>query len=222
MSGPDVLAGYVVVSATHTFVNSVASLPSALAHPVETMNGTARWLDGLFLDNRPATQVARENYTTFQSSTPRQIAQGAGHYGANVGMLVGPARFAGGRTAFVSRPGYFDNMPNRVETRTVDVSYARPSSFRKGVRDQVWEAARGSDGMVRSPGGQIMNSSEPWDMGHKPGYEFRKHQQSAIQRGISRKAFLDEYNDPTHYRPEPPSYNRSHRGEDLTDAYFGY
>jgi hypothetical protein len=24
-----------------------------------------------------------------------------------------------------------------------------------------------------------MNESEPWDMGHKPGFEFRKHQKSA-------------------------------------------
>jgi predicted ribonuclease toxin of YeeF-YezG toxin-antitoxin module len=66
-----------------------------------------------------------------------------------------------------------------------------------------------------------MDKSEPWDMGHKPGFEFRKHQQSAQERGISRKQFLDEYNNAEHYRPELPSSNRSHKGEDLTDNYFG-
>ena len=66
-----------------------------------------------------------------------------------------------------------------------------------------------------------MNKDELWDMGHKPGYEFRKNRQSAIEKSISRKEFLDEHNNLDHYRPELPSSNRSHKGEDLTDDYFG-
>jgi predicted ribonuclease toxin of YeeF-YezG toxin-antitoxin module len=66
-----------------------------------------------------------------------------------------------------------------------------------------------------------MSPDEPWDMGHKPGYEFRKHQASARERGIPRDQFLDEHNDPSHYRPELPSSNRGHDGEDMTDNYFG-
>lgn len=58
-----------------------------------------------------------------------------------------------------------------------------------------------------------MKKDEPWDMGHKPGYEFRKHQQSAMERNISRKQFLDEHNNPDHYQPELPSSNRSHKGK---------
>ncbi len=69
--------------------------------------------------------------------------------------------------------------------------------------------------------GKFMSKDKAWDMGHKPGYEFRKHQQSARKRGIDRQQFLDEYNDPSHYRPELPSSNRSHKGEDVTSAYFG-
>lgn len=42
-----------------------------------------------------------------------------------------------------------------------------------------------------------------------------------MERGITRKQFLDEHNNPDHYRPELPSSNRSHKGEDLTDDYFG-
>ena len=34
-------------------------------------------------------------------------------------------------------------------------------------------------------------------------------------------AFLDEHNNPEHYRPELPSSNRSHKCEDTTDLYFG-
>lgn len=102
------------------------------------------------------------------------------------------------------------------------MSYKRPSGFRKGVRGNTWKNAKNTNGDVIDPVTQkIMNESEPWDMGHKPGFEFRKHQKSAEERGITRKQFLDEYNDPNHYRPELPSSNRSHKGEDLTDNYFG-
>ena len=102
------------------------------------------------------------------------------------------------------------------------VSYSRPSGFRKGVRDKVWDNAKNANGDVIDPvTKRVMDKSEPWDMGHKPGYEFRKHQQSAENRGISRKQFLDEYNNPEHYRPELPNSNRSHKGEDITNNYFG-
>ena len=102
--------------------------------------------------------------------------------------------------------------------------YSRPSGYRKGVRDKTWNEAKASspDGVVRDPKtGRPIDFNEPWDMGHKPGYEFRKHKISAKQRGISRKQFLDEHNDYTHYRPELPSSNRSHTCEDLTDFYLG-
>lgn len=92
------------------------------------------------------------------------------------------------------------------------------------VRDKTWNEAKASspDGVVREPKtGRPINFNEPWDMGHKPGYEFRKHKVIAKQRGISRKQFLDEHNDYTHYRPELSSSNRSNTCEDLTDFYLG-
>ena len=101
--------------------------------------------------------------------------------------------------------------------------YARPSGFRKGVRNKTWEEAKTAEGVVLDPLTQkVMDPNQPWDMGHKPGYEFRKHQQSAAKRGISRAQFLEEHNDFRHYRPELPSSNRSHRGEDKTANYLGY
>lgn len=103
------------------------------------------------------------------------------------------------------------------------VSYVRPSGFRNGVRDKVWDdAIEPATGRVRDPvTGQFMSRNNDWHMGHGPGYEFRKHQTDAAERGASRKQFIDEHNDPSHYRPELPSSNRSHRGEDVTDEYLG-
>ena len=90
------------------------------------------------------------------------------------------------------------------------------------MREKVWENAKGYDGKVRDPWiNKEINYNDPWDMGHKPGYEHWKHQQSAAERGLSREQFLNEYNDPSKYRPELPSSNRSHAGEIKTDDYFG-
>jgi len=66
-----------------------------------------------------------------------------------------------------------------------------------------------------------MSKDNPWDTGHKLGHEFRKHQQSARDRDIDRDQFLDEHNNPDNFRPELPNSNRGHRGEDMTDTYFG-
>ena len=101
--------------------------------------------------------------------------------------------------------------------------YARPLGFRKGVRNKTWEEAKPAEEVVLDPLTQkVMDPNQPWDMGHKSGYEFRKHQQSAAKRGISRAQFLEESKDFRHYSPELPSSNRSHRGEDKTAKYLGY
>lgn len=122
--------------------------------------------------------------------------------------------------------GTGENVPStpskRELTHAEKYKYRRPKNYRKGVRDKAWDKAKGKDGKVRDPVKKTeMNKEEPWDMGHKPGYEFRKHKESAAERGISRKQFLDEHNNPDHYRPELPSSNRSHAGEDPSDLYFG-
>ncbi|MGH6657206.1 MAG: HNH/ENDO VII family nuclease [Actinocrinis sp.] len=99
-------------------------------------------------------------------------------------------------------------------------TYRRPTAFREGVRDKVWDAAK-KDGKVYDPlTGKEITEGEPWDMGHKPGFEFRKHRDSGYQRGISREQFLDEHNDPSHYWPELPESNQGHAGEDRS-SFFG-
>ena len=102
--------------------------------------------------------------------------------------------------------------------------YERPSGYRGGVRDTVFDnaAAESIDGVVRDPlTGEPIARGDPWEMGHKPGYEFWKHRLSAARRGIGRDQFLDEHNDPTHYRPETPESNHSHQGEAPDDVYNG-
>ena len=59
-------------------------------------------------------------------------------------------------------------------------------------------------------------------MGHKPGYKFKKHRDSAEKRQITRKEFLDEHNTTEHYRPETPSTNRGHSEEAPDDLYLGF
>jgi predicted ribonuclease toxin of YeeF-YezG toxin-antitoxin module len=115
------------------------------------------------------------------------------------------------------------NIGTKVTKGGKSKTYERPSGYRKEVREKVWENAKnGPDGQVYDPlTGQEMKFDEPWDMGHKPGYEFQKHQQSAADRGIDRSQFLNEHNNPEHYRPELPSSNRSHAGENKTGDYFG-
>lgn len=113
-------------------------------------------------------------------------------------------------------------ITQRVLTDAEKYTYRRPSSFRAGVRDEVWETAKDGQGVVRDPlTGRVMDPDEPWDMGHRPGFEHWKHEISAADRGISRSEFLDEFNDPSHFRPELPSSNRSHQAEDLTDSWLG-
>ncbi|MEJ2632842.1 MAG: GH-E family nuclease [Acidihalobacter sp.] len=107
-------------------------------------------------------------------------------------------------------------------------TYARNSGFRKGVRDEVWgDAVDSETGLVRDPlSGAVMNKEEARDMGHRPGMEYWKERDNTISRWlnerehISRKEFLDKMNDPKRYRPELPSSNRSHRGEDATHDFW--
>ena len=115
----------------------------------------------------------------------------------------------------------FEEFPAAQTEAEKEISYDRPTSFRAGVRDEVWKNAQDAHNRVRDPGsGRYMSKDQPWDMGHKPGYEFVKHQESARMRGISREQFLDEHNNPDHYRPELPSSNRSHKCEEKTANYY--
>lgn len=105
--------------------------------------------------------------------------------------------------------------------RDVDTTYDRPSGWRAGMRDTTWNDAA-VDGVVRDPvTGDVLDPNEPWVMGHDAGYEFRHHQRSAQERGISREQFLDEYYNDTRYRPESPHTSSSGTHELDWEQYIG-
>lgn len=171
------------------------------------------------IDNFGTPALAGANGMVISGAVPIEASISSATVASASGVVAGAAV---GQNVVYSINGGSDKQSGGIKEAHKPVSYKRPSGFRKGVRDNTWKNAKNTNGDVIDPVTQkIMNESEPWDMGHKPGFEFRKHQKSAEERGITRKQFLDEYNDPNHYRPELPSSNRSHKGEDLTDNYFG-
>ncbi|OZI29537.1 hypothetical protein CAL18_01080 [Bordetella genomosp. 7] len=166
-----------------------------------------------------AASAARGAGVGGTTRTGRLAARASGKSGQS---RAAPAPSAASRPATPAARSAPRGGQPRAEPPKADPRYKR-GKFRKGVRDQAWDAAKGRDGKVRDPvSDKVMKKDEPWDMGHKPGFEHRKHARSAAERNIDRKQFLDEYNDPSHYRPELPRSNRSHRGELKTDDYFGY
>jgi RHS repeat-associated protein len=101
--------------------------------------------------------------------------------------------------------------------------YKQRPGFQTGFRDDVHAMnINPRSGRVHDPlTGRFIGRNQNFDLGHRPGFEYRKHVVSATKRGISRELFRREYNNPSHYRPELPSSNRSHVMEDMTRAYFG-
>ena len=96
---------------------------------------------------------------------------------------------------------------------------SRPS-YRKGLVEKVWEAAKDEHGVVRDSNTQEIIEWTPgtprngvWDMGHIPEEKYADVHAKYMRGEMSKKEFLDWYNDPINYRPELPSNNRSHRFE---------
>lgn len=105
------------------------------------------------------------------------------------------------------------------KTNTKPYTNSRPS-FRKGVVEQVWENAKGPDGLVRDPNtGEVINWTPGesrkgvWDMGHIPEAKYSEMHEAYMNGELTTKEFVDWYNDPANYRPELPSNNRSHKYE---------
>jgi predicted ribonuclease toxin of YeeF-YezG toxin-antitoxin module len=212
-------AGRVAASTAARGTRAVAAT-SARSATAAAVRSTARAAPA-----RAATRAAARPLTP-AATRARTAAANPSARAARSKVSVAPCPKAAGsvRPSARTRPTIATPKPTKVKTSTKKSTktYDRPGSFRKGVRDQVWERAKGKDGKVRDPlTKKVMSKNDKWDMGHRPGYEFRKHKESAAKRGIDRKQFLDEHNDPKKYRPELPSSNRSHRGENKTKKYLG-
>ena len=114
-----------------------------------------------------------------------------------------------------------DEMRRALDSGNKTKPYAnsRPS-FRKGVVEEVWENAKGPDGLVRDPNtGDIINWTPGqsrkgvWDMGHIPEAKYSEMHEAYMNGELTTKEFVDWYNDPANYRLELPSNNRSHKYE---------
>jgi hypothetical protein len=134
----------------------------------------------------------------------------------------------------IVREGFSGERPPRPEQTTLDEEgnltdygrwyYERPSGYHAGVRDKVWAKAveNAPGGVVHDPiSGDVIEKDSPWEMGHKPGFEFWKHRQASARRGISRTDFINEYNFVEDYRPETKASNSSHKGEAPDNVYIG-
>lgn len=92
--------------------------------------------------------------------------------------------------------------------------------IRKDVRAEVEGNAQ------KNENGQFLDVNTgkaidgPYDLGHKPGHEFRTEKAKAEQEGITQKQFNDRMNDPSLYQIEDPSSNRSHQFE-MKDGHSG-
>ncbi|MEK4932732.1 GH-E family nuclease [Bacillus sp. FSL M7-1345] len=220
----EILEGLTVIGGANflTFVAEVGSggLASPIVLPLDataTAAGLSLAGHGVFV-GRNAIQNGKDTLQKFQSS-PSSSGSSSNPSTWNEFQTANKGKYSKDE---MSKAWDKYKKENGIESDSGDKTYTRPSGYRKGVRDKVWDNAKSEDGLVRNPiDNKIMNKDKPWDMGHLPGYEFRKHKKSAEERGITREQFLDEHNNPNHYRPELPSSNRSHKGEDLTDDYFG-
>lgn len=114
---------------------------------------------------------------------------------------------------------FADSAESGSKADTKPYTNSRPS-FRKGVVEEVWENAKGPDGLVRDPNtGEVINWTPGesrkgvWDMGHIPEAKYSEIHEAYMNGELTTKEFVDWYNDPANYRPELPSNNRSHKYE---------
>ena len=186
---------------------------AGLAKSVASGAGTG----GLFGGLRRATEVymATGDWTTALSA-----ARNSAFRGTIMGGIAGAAGYSISRAV---NSGMSHHHKRGSEGGYSNDTYKRPAGFRQGVRDKVWEGNReASTGQVRDPlTGKFMSKNSPWDMGHKPGYEWWKFKDYAKANNLSRQEVLDWNNNPDHFRPELPSSNRCHLAEDMTSSFFG-
>ncbi|MFV0336260.1 MAG: GH-E family nuclease, partial [Tropicimonas sp.] len=115
------------------------------------------------------------------------------------------------------KDGDDDNTPNGDEEdcapgsrSTAEKPYSdtkkRPK-YATGQVDSVWENAKDEAGDVYDPNtgerlewDRSQSRTGQWDMGHKPGLEYRKLHKDYMDGKISKEEFLKEYRDPKAFR----------------------
>ena len=99
------------------------------------------------------------------------------------------------------------NQPNSATKNRV--------KLRKSTTEKIKEnAPKTTDGDYIDPNtGKVISKDGPYDIGHKPGNEWRTRKKMHEQKGSTRKEVIEAENDPNLYQIEDPSSNRSHKYE---------
>lgn len=101
------------------------------------------------------------------------------------------------------RPSYATNQVMNVWNRSNPVDNSNGT--------QTADCVGGADGKVTwRPG---TSRVDVWDMGHKPGCEFRRLKSEALAGRMDEDEFNREFKDPSNYQVEDPTHNRSHIDE---------
>jgi len=112
--------------------------------------------------------------------------------------------------------GLTDDAIKKIRTAMLEKGY-RPT-FRKGVVDDVWKAAkRNADGDVICPSSDKVlkwvkerSRWDQWQMGHNKNSKWSDTVKEYKDEKITWKELLNKYNDPKSYSPEDPMANMSH------------
>ena len=104
---------------------------------------------------------------------------------------------------------------------------AKRPHLSKKTKDTVYkrDAGMAFQGNDRSPykvkrQQRTPNKAENWDMGHRPGFEYRDLRKLYVDGRISGIDLVREYNNPEHYRVESATFNQSHQGETDDINYY--
>lgn len=95
-------------------------------------------------------------------------------------------------------------------TPSYDYSHVSHSS---GFRERVWNQSVSRRGMVRDPSKSIIRQGDPFDLGHKPGFERWRMAEHAQKNNWTPTQWNNAQKDPRIYRPEQPRTNRSGKYE---------
>ncbi len=141
-------------------------------------------------------------------------AEGQGRVVGGALLAVGSVLAPGAEAGNLSKVGEVANAGEKVEqaAATAGKELRRPY-IRNDVRAEVEaRAPKTADGKFIDPNtGEVIEGK--YDLGHKPGNEFRTEQAKAQSEGLTQKQFNDRMNNPDKYQIESPSANRSHAFE---------
>ncbi|SIT17373.1 RHS repeat-associated core domain-containing protein [Belliella pelovolcani] len=132
-----------------------------------------------------------------------------GNFWSGMASYAGVAPLIGDVAKLGKVPKHLKTINNAIDATKNRVK------LRKGTVEQVKDnAPKNRNGDYLDPNtGQVIPKDDPFDIGHRPGQEWRTRKEMHKQNGSTRKEVLDSENNPNLYQVENPSSNRSRRYE---------